>query len=77
MSSEPYDDILKKAQALPADEQEKLIKELARGASSKRNGDGTTLGESMEARGLLGIARGPTDLSTNPKYMEGFGEDGD
>ena len=76
MAFEPYDDILKRAQDLPADEQEKLIRELARGAAGQKNGDGTTLGERMEARGLLGIADGPADLSTNPKHMERFGSDG-
>jgi hypothetical protein len=31
----------------------------------------------LEASGLLGcLPGGPTDLSTNPAYMEGFGEDG-
>jgi len=76
MSSNAYDEILKRAQELPADEQQKLIRELARGPSSETNGDETTLGECMESRGLLGIARGPADLSTNPKYMQGFGEHG-
>jgi hypothetical protein len=76
MASEPYDDILKKARELPADEQEKLIMELARSAAGQKNGDGTTLGERMEARGLLGVADGPADLSTNPKHMEGFCSDG-
>jgi predicted DNA-binding antitoxin AbrB/MazE fold protein len=34
-----------------------------------------TLHDALAAAGLLGcIDDGPTDLSTNPKYMEGFGE---
>ena len=28
----------------------------------------------LEERGILGCFDGPTDLSTNPKHMEGFGE---
>ena len=76
MSSERYDDILKRAQGLSADEQEKLIRQLARGAAETKNGNGKTLGECMEARGLLGIAHGPEDLSTNAEHMKGFGDDG-
>jgi hypothetical protein len=34
-----------------------------------------TLYDSLCRRGLIGcIDGGPSDLSTNPKYMEGFGE---
>ena len=34
-----------------------------------------TLHDALAAAGLLGcIEDGPADLSTNPKYMEGFGE---
>jgi predicted DNA-binding antitoxin AbrB/MazE fold protein len=34
-----------------------------------------TLHDALAAAGLLGcIPDGPADLSTNPKYMEGFGE---
>jgi hypothetical protein len=75
MSSRPYDDVLKKAQQLPADEQQRLVRELSRNAPRQEDGEGTTLGERLEARGLLGIAYGPADLSTNPKHMEGFGSD--
>ena len=36
---------------------------------------GSTLHDVLQSLGLLGcIEDGPTDLSTNPKYMEGFGE---
>jgi len=28
----------------------------------------------MKRLGLIGSVKGPSDLSTNPKYMEGFGE---
>lgn len=76
MASEPFDDILRRAQKLSADEREKLIKELSRYAFGEKNENGKTLGECMQARGLLGIARGPADLSTNPDHMEGFGDDG-
>ena len=29
--------------------------------------------EALEAVGAVGCFDGPSDLSTNPKYMEGFG----
>ena len=36
---------------------------------------GKTVYEAMLQLGLLGsVHDGPSDLSTNPKYMEGFGE---
>jgi hypothetical protein len=76
MSTERYDDVYKKALGLSPDEQEQLIRQLARRAADKKNGDGKTLGQCMEARGLRGIAHGPTDLSTNPKHLEGFGDNG-
>jgi hypothetical protein len=33
-----------------------------------------TLYDVLSERGILGCFDGPTDLSTNPKHMEGFGE---
>jgi hypothetical protein len=30
----------------------------------------------LSERGMLGCFDGPTDLSTNPKHMEGFGRNG-
>ncbi len=77
MSTERYDDVLKRALGLSADEQEQLVRQLARRAAERKNGNGKTLGECMEARGLRGIAHGPADLSTNPEHMEGFGGNGD
>ena len=41
------------------------------------NGEATTqksLYDVLTERGILGCFDGPTDLSTNPKHMEGFGE---
>jgi predicted DNA-binding antitoxin AbrB/MazE fold protein len=36
-----------------------------------------TLYEMLDEAGLIGcIEDGPSDLSTNPKYMEGFGKSG-
>lgn len=40
------------------------------------NGEATqkSLYDVLTERGMLGCFDGPTDLSTNPKHMEGFGE---
>jgi hypothetical protein len=40
------------------------------------NGDARekSLYDVLTERGILGCFDGPTDLSTNPKHMEGFGE---
>jgi predicted DNA-binding antitoxin AbrB/MazE fold protein len=50
------------------------------GPQSSTNGSadltGMNLHEALVATGLLGVVDGePSDLSTNPKHMEGFGED--
>jgi len=74
MSTTPYDDVLNQAKGLTTEEKEKLIDELAHSTNS--NGNGKTVGECLETRGLRGVvADGPEDLSTNPKHMEGFGQD--
>jgi hypothetical protein len=36
-----------------------------------------TLYDVLSERGMMGCFDGPTDLSTNPKHMEGFGESRD
>jgi len=42
--------------------------------TDKPNGSGPkNLLEAWEAVGAIGCFEGPPDLSTNPKYMEGFG----
>ncbi len=43
----------------------------------KPTANGESLYDSLQRRGLIGCIEGdPTDLSTNPKYMEGFGQSG-
>ena len=37
---------------------------------------GLTVVEAAKRLGVVGCAEGPADLSTNPAYMEGFGERG-
>jgi hypothetical protein len=49
-------------------------------AAAKSNGERTpekSLYDILSERGILGCFDGPTDLSTNPKHMEGFGESRD
>ena len=75
MSSQPFDNILKQVQDLSDSDKQKLIQELL-SQSPVTPPNGKTLGDCMEQRGLIGMASGPPDLSTNPKHMEGFGEDG-
>ncbi|MFO0789549.1 MAG: hypothetical protein U0805_08825 [Pirellulales bacterium] len=46
-------------------------------ASTVLNGENPlakSLFDVLSERGILGCFDGPTDLSTNPKHMEGFGE---
>lgn len=39
------------------------------------NGEGGSAFEAAEAAGVIGCAgRAPRDLSTNPRYLEGFGK---
>jgi hypothetical protein len=46
-------------------------------AARPKTGNGETVYEALLRLGLLGsVSDGPSDLSTNPKYMEGFGERG-
>jgi predicted DNA-binding antitoxin AbrB/MazE fold protein len=47
-------------------------------ASSSAEDDNRTLFDILNEAGWIGsIKDGPPDLSTNPKYMEGFGKSGD
>ena len=47
--------------------------------ATTQKGETTSLHKSLHdvlsERGMLGCFEGPTDLSTNPKHMEGFGRD--
>ena len=43
-------------------------------APSESNGYRNAL-EALQSVGAIGCFRGPADLGTNPKYMEGFGKD--
>ena len=84
MSTEAFDDLLQRARSeLTPEEQERLAKQLSQTAGKKvpHAADGETaksLYDALSELGLIGtIVDGPGDLSTNPEYMKGFGQDGD
>ncbi len=78
MSAGSYHDILKRVRdELSDDEQQRLVEELAKSAPSANgsNPSGRSLFDALNDRGLIGFMHdGPTDLSTNPQHMEGFGQ---
>lgn len=75
MSIGPYEDILKRAREQLSDaERQKLAEELARQSPDHTDQAGRTLFDALEQRGIIGsIDDAPSDLSTNPSHMEGFG----
>ena len=78
MPDDPYDDALRRARDLTPREQQKLIDELSRATNGSSGNSGKSLYEGLKEIGAIGAVKdAPPDLSTNPKYMEGFGKDGD
>lgn len=80
MATDPrdFDDILNRFDKLSPEEREQLLNELEQRQATSTNGhqDGRSALDGFKERGLLGsITDAPTDWSTNPKYMEGFGQD--
>ena len=83
MPPKTFDEVLAGAKNLAPEDRQRLIAELARTAPpdetsvpETENGEIRTLFDALNARGLIGcIKDAPPDLSTNPKYMEGFGRD--
>lgn len=61
-SGKPWPEVL--AEALSA--------YLPKGETNGRSGE--SFSEAAERLGLVGCVEGPADLSTNPAYMEGFGQ---
>ncbi len=51
-----------------------LVIEKANGEEKENGETGPTLFDLLDRAGLVGCVDGPTDLSTNPKYMEDFGK---
>jgi hypothetical protein len=74
--AESFEKVLAEAKSLSPEERQKLIRELSQ-PSPPANGEQEqrSLYDALNARGLIGCLKdAPPDLSTNPKYMEGFGQ---
>ena len=80
MSTEHFDEILKRFEELSPAERERLLNQLEQCQAKDRNGRNPprNLFEAFNERGLIGsIKDAPSDWSTNSKYMEGFGKEND
>ena len=76
MDTNTFDEVLKQARSLSIQEQERLVRELSQPAAPPNVAEHRTLYDALNARGLIGCLKdAPSDLSTNPIYMEGFGQD--
>ena len=78
MAAERYDDILRRArEELNRDEQLQLARALSQPAPDRNGADQQkSLYDALKERGIIGsITDAPSDLGTNPKYLEGFGRD--
>jgi hypothetical protein len=78
MSNRKYDDILRDAcETLSREEQLQLAHALAQQAHQIAGSQTKSLYDVLHARGVIGsINDAPADLGTNPKYLEGFGQNG-
>ena len=79
--AEPYEKVLESARQLSPEDRRRLLRELEQPAPlpapepGPENGAPRTMYDALMARGLIGcLEDAPPDLSTNPKYMEGFGQ---
>lgn len=72
--AESFEKVLAEAKQLTPEERRKLVRELSKPAPPRTDEPPRTLYDALNARGLIGCIDGPPDLSTNPKYMEGFGQ---
>lgn len=84
MSTEAYEDLLQRAQSeLTLEERHRLAEQLSDSGDAIAAPNGgrqatKSLYEALDERGMIGsIPEGPGDLSTNPEYLRGFGQDGD
>ena len=76
MATKSFDEVLKQARALSSHDQKRLVEELVHTDAPQNGSQHRTLYDALNARGLIGcLTDAPADLSTNPKYMEGFGQD--
>ncbi len=84
VSTEAFDDLLQRVRSeLTPEEQQRLAEQLSQttGKNVPQAADGETeksLYDALSELGMIGsIVDGPGDLSTNPEYMRGFGQDED
>ncbi len=78
MATERYDEILRRArEELNRDEQLQLARALSQKTLDRNGADQQkSLYDALQERGVIGsITDAPSDLGTNPKYLEGFGRD--
>ena len=67
--------LMKRAHATGVTQSEALREAIRAWAEEDQEADQLSFGERLRRSGLIGcIKDAPPDLSTNPKYMEGFGE---
>ena len=75
--AESFEKVLAEAKQLTPEERRELVRELSKPEPPRAQGPPRTLYDALNARGLIGfMTDGPSDLSTNPIHMEGFGKDG-
>jgi hypothetical protein len=75
--AESFEKVLAEAKQLSPEERQELVRELSKPEPPRTDDPPRTLYDALNARGLIGfMTDAPSDLSTNPIYMEGFGKDG-
>ena len=73
-----FEEIAKRFDKMSPEEREDLLDRLEerRAVVDRGNGAGPSLFDAMNERGMAGsIKNAPPDWSTNPKYLEGLGQD--
>lgn len=74
MSTDAYQEILRKAREELSDQERRRLAQELQNISSQKEAKPLSIFESMQQRGLLGqLTDAPADLSTNPVHIEGFG----
>jgi hypothetical protein len=69
-----YEEVLEHVKQLSQEERLELVRELTKSSKEVNGTRARSLFDAFNARGLVGfMIDAPTDLSTNPKHMEGFG----
>ena len=75
MATNDFDEVLARARELGVEDQHRLVRELTKPTAPENGAPVRSLYDALKERGIIGcITDGPSDLSTNPKYMEGFGQ---